>query len=469
MPAYLSEDFLLHSPTARALYHEVAKHEPICDYHTHLPPDQIADNHTFRNLYDIWLAGDHYKWRAMRANGIPESHCTGGAPEYEKFLAWARTVPRTLRNPLHHWTHLELRRYFGIDTLLDESTAPAIWERANEQLPSLSTHTILTRNRVAMVGTTDDPCDSLEHHRRIRASQLATRVLPTFRPDKALAADDPATFNAWLDRLSAASGIACDSLPRLLEALENRHAYFHEAGCRLSDHGLIHCHSAECGDAEAAAVFDAARAGRVPAPGEVDRYRAYIMRFVGRLNADRGWVMQLHLGPFRNPNTRARLALGPDTGFDTIGDTPQGQALAQFLDSLDRDARLPRTILYNINPRDNHLVAALAGSFQDGSVPAKVQYGSGWWFLDQKDGIEAQLNTLSVLGLLSRFVGMLTDSRSFLSYPRHEYFRRILCNLIGTEADRGELPNDRALLDGLVRGVCFRNAAEWFPFDLGAA
>ena len=465
MKTYITPDFLLHSPTARELYHGVASQLPIFDYHTHLPPQQIADDHRFANLFDVWLAGDHYKWRAMRTNGVSEDFCTGAASPKEKFLAWARTVPATLRNPLHHWTHLELLRYFEIDDLLDESTAESVWERANEKLasPGFSIHGLLQRSNVAVVCSTDDPTDDLAHHRRIREeNRLSTRVFPTFRPDKALAVDQPEAFIAWLEKLATASGIACGTFSNFLDAIESRHCFFHEQGCRLSDHGLSHCFDEACTTAEAARIFEAVRSGHAASPAEHSAFASYLMIFFGRLDARRGWVKQLHLGALRNNNTRLFRALGPDTGFDSIGDFPQASSLARYLDALDSTNELPKTIIYNLNPADNYAMATMAGNFQDGSHAGKIQYGSGWWFLDQKEGMEWQINALSNLGLLSRFVGMLTDSRSFISYPRHEYFRRILCNMIGREADRGELPRDLEMLGGLVRGVCYDNAAQYF-------
>jgi len=470
MKTYITDDFLLHSPTARELYHGTAKDLPVFDYHTHLPPAQIAEDHRFANLFDIWLAGDHYKWRAMRTNGVAERFCTGDATPREKFQAWAATVPATLRNPLHHWTHLELLRYFDTDVLLDESTSGEVWERANEKLasPGFSVHGLLDRSNVAVVCTTDDPTDTLEHHRKIRdAGRLRTRVYPTFRPDKALAVDRPEVFGPWLEKLCAVSGHACPAFQDFLDAIESRHAFFHENGCRLSDHGLSHCFGEPCTTDEASGIYARARDAKPVTTAEQDAFAAFLMVFFGRLDAKRGWVKQLHLGAQRNNNTRLFRALGPDTGFDSIGDWPQTASLARYLDILDRTNELPKTILYNLNPADNYAMGTMVGNFQDGSHPGKIQFGSGWWFLDQKEGIEWQINALSSLGLLSRFVGMLTDSRSFLSYPRHEYFRRILCNLIGSEADRGELPCDTGLLARLVRDVCFDNAARFFglPFE----
>ncbi len=470
MKTYITDDFLLHSPTARALYHDFARNLPIFDYHTHLPPDQIAGDHRFADLFEVWLAGDHYKWRAMRTNGVPERLCTGDAPRREKFQAWAETVPATLRNPLHHWTHLELLRYFGIDDLLDGSTAESIWNRANEQLadPAFSVRGLLKKSNVALVCTTDDPTDDLAAHRRIAEENFSTRVYPTFRPDKAMGVDQPAHFRSWVEKLEAVSGRTCGTFEAFLDALESRHAFFHDQGGRLSDHGLNSCHATPCASSEAAAIFEAALRGEAATAGEHGAFASYLMLFFGRLDAKRGWTKQLHLGAMRNNNSRLFRQLGPDTGFDSIGDGSQAVALSRYLDALDETNELPRTILYNLNPADNYVIGTMIGNFQDGSVAGKMQFGSGWWFLDQKEGMEWQLNALSNLGLLSRFVGMLTDSRSFLSYPRHEYFRRILCNLIGREADRGELPSDFALLGELVTNVCYTNAWGYFGLETAA-
>lgn len=468
MTDFLSEDFLLHSDVARELYHDFARPEPIFDYHCHLPPEQLSSNKTFRNLTEIWLAGDHYKWRAMRANGVDERFCTGDASDYEKFLAYARTVPKTLRNPLYHWTHLELQRYFGIHDLLDETTAPSIWNRANEQLPQMSTHQIVTRQRVSVICTTDDPTDSLAPHRQLRADNtLGARVYPTFRPDRALNLEDAAAFNAWTDQLAAVSGEDCARLPGFLAALASRHEFFHSLGGRLSDHGLAAMPTEDFTEAGAARAFDEARAGRPVSPAAAAGFQGFLLTFFGHLDAAKGWTKQLHLGALRNTNARRRRQLGPDTGFDSIGDWPQAQALAKYLDRLNSDDRLPRTIVYNLNPADNYVIAAMVGNFQEGPTAGKVQFGSGWWFLDQKEAIEWQLNALSSLGLLSAFVGMLTDSRSFLSYPRHEYFRRILCNLIGRDVVNGEAPHDLKLLGGLVRDISFRNAERYFGLEVG--
>ena len=460
---FIHPDFLLHTRTAARLYHQYAEAEPIFDYHCHLSPRDVAENRQFKDLFEIWLEGDHYKWRAMRANGVAERFCTGAAKPFEKFQAWAATVPHTLRNPLYHWTHLELQRYFGIDELLDEGSAARIWKEAGERLatPELSAQGILKQFDVVAFCTTDDPTDSLEHHRALAAAGFPTRMLPAFRPDKALAVHQPAHFNAWIKSLEEAANAEIANLPRLLEALKARHDYFHAQGCRLSDHGLTQCYSDFCSDKTAAAIFAKARQGKPASPAEQAQFGAFMMLFFGRLDAEKGWTKQLHLGALRNNNTRLLSELGPDTGFDSIGDYPQATALAAYLDALERERALPKTILYNINPADNYVFACMIGNFPGDRVAAKVQMGSGWWFLDQKEGMEWQLNALSNMGLLSRFIGMVTDSRSFMSYPRHEYFRRVLCNLVGADVERGELPNEDALLGPMIRNICFANARQY--------
>src|SRR5580658_962789 len=460
---FMDEKFLLHSRAAQRLYRQFAEKQPIFDYHCHLPPKDIAENRQFRNLFEIWLEGDHYKWRAMRANGVAEKFCTGAAEPFEKFRAWAATVPQTLRNPLYHWTHLELRRYFGIHELLDEKSAARIWKKANAQLarPELTTRGILKKFNVTHICTTDDPTDDLAHHKKIAADGVATRVLPAFRPDKALAVHQPAAFKAWVSRLMEVANTDIANLEDFTAALKRRHDYFHAQGCRLSDHGLNHCPASPCADKTAAAIFTRARRGQAATPEEHAQFGTTMMLHFGRWDAERGWVKQLHLGALRNNNTRLLEQLGPDTGFDCIGDFPQAQALVCYLDLLERENRLPKVIVYNNNPVDNYLLATVIGSFQDGSMAGKMQFGSGWWFLDQKEGIQWQLNALSNLGLLSRFVGMVTDSRSFMSYPRHEYFRRVLCNLIGQEMESGELPNDDSLLGPMISHICYSNARQY--------
>ncbi len=466
--AYIHEDFLLTTPAARRLYHEYAAGEPILDYHCHLSPKDIAENRRFANLYEIWLEGDHYKWRAMRANGIEERFCTGDATPYEKFLAWARTVPYTLRNPLYHWTHLELKRYFGIDELLNEETAPRIWEQANACLATdeLTTHGILRKFQVRALCTTDDPAEDLCWHARIASSGLETRVFPAFRPDKVLAVNRPEVFNPWVERLGQASEVDIVRFADLLEALRRRHDAFHQRGCRLSDHGLDCCFADFCTEQTAAAIFDKVRSGNPATPEEHSRFASFLMLFLGRLDAEKGWTKQLHLGARRNVNTRMFHKVGLDTGFDSIGDWRHAQSLAGYLDRLEQENALPKMILYNNNPADNYVFATMAGNFQTGCTPGKIQFGSGWWFLDQKEGMEWQLNALSNTGLLARFIGMLTDSRSFMSYPRHEYFRRVLCNLLGREMETGELPDDFELVGGMVRRICYQNVREYLalPF-----
>ena len=466
MKPFIHDDFLLHTVAARDLYHHFARDEPIFDYHCHLPPKLIADNHRFADLTEIWLGGDHYKWRAMRANGVAERVCTGDAAPREKFEAWCATVPHALRNPLYHWSHLELARCFGLTDIINPASAGKIWQQANEKLAGLRVHDILAANKVAVICTTDDPADPLAEHARIAKLGLKTRVYPAFRPDRALGVNDPAAFNAWLERLGGAAQMPVKTFDDLLSALKRRHDDFHAAGGRLSDHGLETALAEPCTHAEARAVFDAARAGRAATPAEWAKYGSCLMLEFGRWDAARGWTKQLHLGALRNNNTRLLRQLGPDTGFDSIGDFPQMRALGRYLDALDATGELPRTVLYNLNPADNYAFATMIGNFQDGSVAGRVQFGSGWWFLDQKEAMEWQLNSLSSLGLLSRFVGMLTDSRSFLSYTRHEYFRRVLCNLLGAEMERGELPPDRALVGGMVRNICFANARDYFRLEL---
>jgi glucuronate isomerase len=470
MGRFLDDDFLLETEAARELYRGV-KDLPIIDFHCHLPVEQIARNHQFRSLTEIWLEGDHYKWRAMRADGVNERLCSGGASDWEKFEAWARTVPHTLRNPLYHWTHMELKRPFGVEELLSEKTARTIFDRCNASLqrPEFTTQGLLRQFKVAVVCTTDDPADSLEHHRALaQRAGPDTRVYPTWRPDRALGVDDPPALNEWVKRLEGAAGVSIASYEELLQALDKRHAAFHDAGCRASDHGLEQLLAAPALESAAKTAFEKARRGRVPEADEVLGYRSSLLHRFAVMDHARGWVQQYHLGALRNNNTRLRRQVGADAGFDAIGDFEMARPLVRFLDRLDETEELARTILYNLNPRDNELFATIIGSFQDGSVPGKMQYGTAWWFLDQKDGMEAQLRALSNIGLLSRFVGMVTDSRSFLSYSRHEYFRRLLCNILGNDIRLGLIPDDRALLGRLVADVAFFNARAYFGLELGA-
>jgi len=464
---FIHDDFLLATKTASRLYHQFAEAEPIFDYHCHISPKEIAENRQFKNLHEIWLEGDHYKWRAMRANGIAEKFVTGNATPFDKFRMWAATVPNTLRNPLYHWTHLELKRYFGINELLNETSAERIWKQANEKLatPEFTTHGILKKMRVKVVCTTDDPTDTLEHHRAFAKSGHPAKILPAFRPDQALALYDIPAFKRWLEKLSAAANVDVNSFSAFLLALKKRHDFFHSHGCRLSDHGLNHCFADFCSEKTAAGIFDKVISGGKISGEEYSQFASFMMLFFGHLDAKRGWVKQLHLGALRNNNTRLLKQLGPDTGFDSIGDFPQAQTLTAFLNKLDSENSLPKTILYNLNPADNYVFAAMIGNFQDGTIPGKIQFGSGWWFLDQKQGMEWQMNALSNLGLLSRFVGMITDSRSFMSYPRHEYFRRVLCNLIGRDIENGEIPNDESLVGPMIRNICYANAKNYMTFS----
>jgi glucuronate isomerase len=464
--AFIHEDFLLSNKTARRLYHRFAATGSIFDYHCHISPREIAENRQFKNLTEIWLAGDHYKWRAMRANGVAEKFITGNASPEQKFNAWAKTVPYTLRNPLYHWTHLELKRYFGITDLLSEKTAEKIWKKANQKLATsgLTTQGILKKFKVKVVCTTDDPVDSLEHHRAFAKSGHPTKMLPAFRPDQALVVNQAAGFNKWVGNLAAAANAEIKGFSAFLGALEKRHDYFHVQNCRLSDHGLNHCFADFCSRKVAAGIFDKARKNNQVSPLEHSQFATFMMVFFGQLDAKRGWTKQLHLGALRNNNTRRLAQIGPDTGFDSIGDFPQAQALAAYLNKLDSDNQLPKTIIYNLNPADNYTFAAMTGNFQDGIIPGKIQYGASWWFLDQKEGMAWQLNALSNLGLLRQFIGMITDSRSFMSYPRHEYFRRLLCNLIGRDVAKGLLPDDETLIGPMIRNICYTNAKNYLAF-----
>jgi glucuronate isomerase len=467
MKPFLSDDFLLQTETARHLYHEHAAPQPIIDYHCHLPPDQIAQNRQFDNITQIWLYGDHYKWRAMRANGVNERFITGDASDWEKFEKWAKTVPYTMRNPLYHWTHLELRRYFGITELLNKDSARRIFDQCNAllQTPEYSVQGLLRKMNVKVVCTTDDPADSLEYHQQIAGQDLSTLVLPTFRADKSMT-PEAADYRAYLDRLGAAAGVAITTFADLQEALRQRHDFFASLGCRLSDHGLEQIYAADYTSEEIEAIFTQALAGAILSEEDIIQFKSAMLIFLAELDWEKGWTQQFHLGALRNNNSRALRQLGPDTGWDSIGDFSQGRALSRFLDRLDNQDKLAKTIIYNLNPADNDLIATMTGNFNDGSVAGKVQFGSGWWFLDQKDGMEKQMNALSNMGLLSRFVGMLTDSRSFLSFPRHEYFRRILCNLLGRDVEEGELPAEElSWLGQLVENISYGNANSYFGFE----
>jgi glucuronate isomerase len=463
---FIHDDFLLETDVARDLYHRCVADLPIIDYHCHLPVEQIASDHQFRSITEVWLDGDHYKWRAIRANGVDERYCTGDASDWEKFEAWARTVPATLRNPLYHWTHLELKKPFGITELLNERSARSIFERCNEQLraPGFTTLGLLRQFNVAVVATTDDPADTLDHHHALAArSEPDTRVVPTWRPDAALAVEDVNAWNAWVDRLEAAAGTSITSFDEFMDALDRRHAEFHEAGCRASDHGLEQMYAEP--DADVAKTFARLRSRK---PAEDARgFKAALLHLFALMDHSRGWVQQFHLGALRNTNSRMRRKLGADSGLDSIGDFEQARPLARFLDRLDSTNHLAKTILYNNNPADNEVFATMIGNFQDGSVPGKMQHGAAWWFLDQKDGMEAQIRALSNMGVFARSVGMVTDSRSFLSYSRHEYFRRLVCNLLGNDVRSGLLPDDREALARLAEDVSFFNAREYLGLELG--
>lgn len=481
---FISNDFLLSDDTARRLYHDYAAPQPIFDYHCHLPPHDLAANRTFNNLFEAWLEGDHYKWRAMRANGVDEVYCTDDADPYEKFLAFAKTVPHTIRNPLYHWTHLELKRYFDIDLLLNEDTAQEVWDTANAKLAAMPVAGILEQFDVALIGTTDDPLDSLEHHQTLAKSNTfpRTRVVPSFRPDKLHDLSDAKAWRKRIKALGKATGVKIRKLDDLLEAIAKRHLFFHEMGCRVSDHGLTHLPAHDCTHKKAKAIFDRAMGkddsgdddlhpSDGPVAGDNERFSAFMMLYFGQLDHDAGWTHQLHLGAMRNNNGWAMQNLGPDTGFDSIGDFRQGPGLRRHLGTLAGREMLPKVILYNLNPADNYLFATMVGNYQGGppgkpATPGKVQFGSGWWFLDQKEGMTWQMNALSNLGLLTRFVGMLTDSRSFLSYPRHEYFRRLLCDLLARDVAAGELPNDIDMLGQVVANISFQNARQYFDIDL---
>ncbi len=466
MKAFLDDDFLLNGETAKRLYHHYAKDLPIIDYHSHLPPNEIAADINFNNLTHAWLYGDHYKWRAMRANGVNEEYVTGKASDEEKFMQWAATVPHTLRNPLYHWTHLELRRYFGVEKLLSPNTAKEIYDECSAKLqtPEYSIKSLLTKMKVEVVCTTDDPLDNLEYHQYIKQNGFAVKVLPTFRPDKAMQVDDTFILNEYIDKLAQLSGLAIEDFETYLDALRVRHDYFAANGCKLSDHGLEHIHADNYTEQEIGAIFKKIRRNYTLMPLEIAKFKSAMLFNFALWDREKGWVQQYHLGALRNNNTRALNTLGPDTGWDSIGDFSQGRALSKFLNKLDTDNRLAKTIIYNLNPADNEVIAAMIGNFNDGSIAGKVQFGSAWWFLDQKDGMTKQLNALSNIGLLSRMVGMLTDSRSFLSFPRHEYFRRLVCNLFGEDIDNGELPNDLEWTGKIIQDICYYNAKNYFNF-----
>lgn len=468
MKKFLDEDFLLHTETARRLYHDYAASMPVIDYHCHLLPRHISENHRFENLTEIWLRGDHYKWRAMRINGVDESFITGGKSDWEKFNKWAETVPYTLRNPLYHWTHLELQRYFGIDKMLNGDSALEIYTICSQQLqnPEYFVQGLIKKMKVEVICTTDDPTDSLEFHQSYSRQHVPTKLLPAFRPDLAMAIDDPVRFRSWLGKLESSSGISISTLSQFLDALKSRHDFFHEAGCRISDHGLEQFYEVDWTESELNQIFKKVIDGKEPARLETEKFQSGLLHVFAEWDYEKKWVQQYHVGALRNNNSRMLGILGPDTGWDSIGDFPQARALSSFLNTLDKKNRLTRTIIYNNNPADNEVMATMIGNFNDGSVAGKVQWGSAWWFLDQKEGMIKQINALSNMGLISRFIGMITDSRSFLSYPRHEYFRRILCGLFGAEIEKGELPDEMDWTGKLIRDICYYNAKNYFNWNV---
>ena len=466
--SFIHEDFMLQSHAARELYHNHAEKMPIIDYHCHLNPEFIAKDRKFDNLGQIWLEGDHYKWRAMRTNGVDEHYCTGkDASDWEKFEKWAETVPYTMRNPLYHWTHLELKRAFGVDELLSPKTAREIFDICTEKLrtPEYSARGLMKMFNVETVCTTDDPVDSLEYHLALKKEGFEVKVLPAWRPDKAMAVENPAEYRAYVEKLSNVSGITISKFSDLIEALRKRHDFFASIGCKLSDHGIEEFYAEPYTQTEIESIFNKVYGGTELSKGEMLKFKSAMLYEGAIMDWEKGWTQQFHYGAIRNNNTRLFKQLGPDTGFDSIGDFTVAKNMSRFLDRLDVDNKLAKTIIYNLNPRDNDLVATMTGNFQDGSVPGKIQFGAAWWFLDQKNGMEAQMNSLSNLGLLSRFVGMLTDSRSFLSYPRHEYFRRILCNLIGNDVENGLLPaSEMDFLGQMVENISYYNAKTFFNF-----
>ena len=470
MKNFMDKDFLLESETAKDLYHNHAAKMPIIDYHCHLDPKMIADDHRFRSITELWLGGDHYKWRALRTNGVDEKYITGDSSDWEKFEKWAETVPYTFRNPLYHWTHLELQTAFGIDKLLNPETAREIYDRCNDMLqndPEMTARGLMRKYGVEVVCTTDDPVDSLEHHKRLRDEGFEIKVLPTWRPDKAMAVENPEAFANYVNKLAEVAEMEIKDFDDFIAALQKRHDFFEENGCRLSDHGISEFFAADYTDEEIASIFLKAKAGETVTPEEEEKFKSKMLEIFGEMDAESGWTQQFHYGTIRNANSRMMAKLGPDTGFDSIGEFNTAQKCAKFLDRLNNKGKLAKTILYNLNPAANEVLATMIGNFQDGTVAGKLQLGSGWWFNDQIDGMTRQMNALSTLGLLSRFVGMLTDSRSFVSYPRHEYFRRVLCNLVGEDVEKGLIPYsgyEKERVERMIEDICYNNAKDYFKF-----
>ena len=467
MSSFINEDFMLSGRYAKELYHGSAEHMPIIDYHCHLIPRMIAENWQFKDITELWLGGDHYKWRAMRGNGVPEEYITGGMSSWEKFEKWAETVPYTMRNPLYHWTHLELKRVFGIDKLLSPATARDIFEECNAKLATAGFRgqELIRKFNVETVCTTDDPADDLRYHKQIMEHPFGVKVIPAWRPDKAMAIEDPKAYKAYLATLGEAAGMEIRSYSDLIEALRKRHRFFESMGCKLSDHGLETFYAADYKQIEIEAIFKMVLLGKTPSEGELEKFRSACLHDFAVMDAESGWTQQFHIGAIRNNNTRMFNILGPDTGYDAIHDVQCAAAGNRFFDRLTQEGRLAKTIIYCLNPKDNEVLMTMAYTFNDGTVPGKMQFGSGWWFLDQEDGMRKQMNALSALGLLSRFVGMLTDSRSFISYPRHEYFRRILCSVLGEDIEKGKLPaSEMEFIGKIVKDISYNNAKNYFNF-----
>lgn len=465
----MDENFLLQTETAQKLYHEHAAKMPIIDYHCHLVPQMVADDHKFSSITELWLGGDHYKWRAMRSNGVPEKYCTGkDTSDWEKFEKWAETIPYTFRNPLYHWTHLELKTAFGITKLLKPETAREIFDECNDKLqndPSFTARGLMKKYNVEIVCTTDDPVDDLRFHKQYAAENGFTRMIPAWRPDKAMAVENPVNYKAYIEKLSEVSGVAISKFQDVIDALQKRHEFFAENGCKLSDHGIEEFYAEDYTDNEINEIFNKVYGGKELTKDEILKFKSCMLVKFAEMDSDAGWTQQFHYGAIRDNNTKMFNLLGPDTGFDSIGQFNTSKAMSKFFNRLASEDKLTKTIIYNLNPADNEMVATMLGNFQDGSCPGKIQWGSGWWFLDQKRGMENQMNTLSVLGLLSRFVGMLTDSRSFLSYPRHEYFRRTLCNLLGNDIENGEVPaSEMKRVQQMVEDISYNNAKNYFNF-----